>query len=198
MFKNITAREVRDLVISFLVLSLAFSILFANRDFSFVLQLLPIVMVGVGSSFIFHELAHKFVALHYGHWAEFEMWIGGILLALFSSFIGIIIAAPGAVYIDGYNISEKENGIISIAGAVVNIILALIFLVIGQFFISGTILNVTCMLGFYINSYLAAFNLIPFGPLDGAKVIQWSVPAWLITIFVAGVLTYCAFTGMFF
>jgi len=37
-------------------------------------------------------------------------------------------------------------------------------------------------LGAQINTWLAVFNLIPFGPLDGAKIIGWSKGAWLIAL----------------
>ena len=33
--------------------------------------------------------------------------------------------------------------------------------------------------GVAVNLLLAAFNLIPFGPLDGATVRAWSTPVWL-------------------
>jgi Zn-dependent protease len=33
---------------------------------------------------------------------------------------------------------------------------------------------------FFINLYLAAFNLIPFGPLDGRKIFEANRLAWAI------------------
>jgi Zn-dependent protease len=41
-------------------------------------------------------------------------------------------------------------------------------------------------LGARINIWLALFNLIPFGPLDGAKILKWNKGIWLITIAIAG------------
>jgi Zn-dependent protease len=41
-------------------------------------------------------------------------------------------------------------------------------------------------LGARINTWLALFNLIPFGPLDGAKILKWSKGIWLVSIAAAG------------
>jgi len=43
--------------------------------------------------------------------------------------------------------------------------------------------------GIVINLFLAAFNLVPFGPLDGKTVKQWSTPVWLGTFLVSAGLT---------
>jgi Zn-dependent protease len=48
------------------------------------------------------------------------------------------------------------------------------------------------MRGFSLNLWLAAFNLLPFGPMDGAKVFKWNplvwgiitVPAWIASLFL--------------
>ena len=42
------------------------------------------------------------------------------------------------------------------------------------------------LLSSQINTWLALFNLIPFGPLDGAKILRWNKGIWLITIAGAG------------
>lgn len=196
MFK-FTKREVIDLIISFIVISIGFCILYSGRDLNGIIALLPIIMLGVGCGFIFHELGHKLSAMHYGYWAEYRMWVYGLVIALISSFFGFIFAAPGAVYIYGPNMSDKENGIISLAGPVINIVITLIFLVIlfslgNSIMLSETnyIIAVICIIGAKINSFLALFNLLPIPTLDGSKVLKWNIPIWLVTIAIAGILVY--------
>ena len=189
-----TGKEIRDLIISFIVIALGFTILYSNGDYSNIGLVFPIVMIGVGAGFIFHELGHKFVAMHYGYYAEYELWPTGLIIALVSSFFGFIFAAPGAVVIYSNGMEKKTNGIISIAGPIVNIILGLIFFLIlvslGDFAYTetGYLVALTCVLGTRINFFLAAFNLLPIPPLDGSKVMAWSVPGWVITFAIAALL----------
>ena len=189
-----TGKEIRDLIISFIVIALGFTILYSNGDYSHITLIFPVVMIGVGVGFIFHELGHKFVAMHYGYYAEYELWPTGLLIALASSFFGFIFAAPGAVVIYSNGMEKKTNGIISIAGPIVNIILGLIFFLIlvslGDFAYTetGYLVALTCVLGTRINFFLAAFNLLPIPPLDGSKVMSWSIPIWLITFAIAALL----------
>jgi len=209
MFK-FSSNEIMDLFISFFVISLAFSILFTSQDFSQIVNILPMVMVGVGLGFIFHELAHKFVAMHYGYWAEYKTWTTGLFIALVSSMFGFIFAAPGAVHIYGQYMTDRQNGIISVAGPVTNIFLSLIFLavaigLIGSFPLMpvatpswALILFKTCTIGFAINAFLALFNLIPFSILDGAKVFRWDPLIWLVVAAVAGILVFSRYAGFFF
>ena len=189
-----TGKEIRDLIISFIVIALGFTILYSNGDYSNIGLVFPIVMIGVGAGFIFHELGHKFVAMHYGYYAEYELWPTGLIIALVSSFFWFIFAAPGAVVIFSNGMEKKTNGIISIAGPIVNIILGLIFFLIlvslGDFAYTetGYLVALTCVLGTRINFFLAAFNLLPIPPLDGSKVMAWCVPVWLITFAIAALL----------
>ncbi|WP_407453710.1 site-2 protease family protein [Methanobrevibacter sp.] len=199
MFK-FTSSEVRDLIIAFFVISLCFAILYAGRNASGIITMLPIVMVGVGLGFILHELGHKFVSMKYGYWAEFKLWPQGLIFALLSSFFGFVFAAPGAVYTYANYMTDEINGKISIAGPIVNIILALLFLAVATmvypsiYSTNSALIFIVCSLGYSINSFLALFNLIPIGNLDGSKVLTWNFGIWIITIAVAGVLTALSMT----
>ncbi len=201
MFK-ITTNELRDLIIAFIFISLSFSILYSGRNVALLGSIFPVVLIGLGLGFVLHELGHKFASMHYGYWAEFKLWPAGLILALVSSFFGFVFAAPGAVYTyAGNQLDEKTNGIISIAGPVVNIVLALVFLLIGvaiyapaHYDAAMQFVFIVCCLGFSTNSYLAVFNLIPIWNLDGSKVLRWNILVWIVTIAVAGFMTYLSMT----
>jgi Zn-dependent protease len=205
--------EVRDLFISFFIISLAFSLLYSGLNYSSLINILPMVMVGVGLGFILHEISHKLMAMRYGYWAEYKTWTPGLFIALISSLFGFIFAAPGAVHIYGQYMTDRENGIISIAGPLTNIALSLVFLAIALT-ISGSSIGLinpmtaysswvliileTSLLGFSINAFLALFNLLPISILDGAKVFRWNPLIWLVTAGLAGALVYLGFSGFFF
>jgi len=176
--------ELKELAISAVVIGFSFAWIMRSRNINFV-TLFLVMMISVGSAFILHELAHKLVAQHYGCWAEYRMWETGLILAFFLAVspLHMIFAAPGAVYITSYHgISRRENGIISVAGPVTNLILALLFLPLRSF---GGALGMLGYFGFLINSWLALFNMIPFGPLDGSKVKAWSTQVWAAIAIIA-------------
>ena len=155
--------EIRDLIKAWLAISIAFGIVLRIESgflFSF---LLAGVTVGVG--FLLHELGHKFVAQRYGYWAEFRSFDKMLLLAIVMSFFGFVLAAPGAVIFKSSTYQKDKVGKIGVAGPVINIILALLFLFIPGLF---------GQYGFRINAWLALFNMIPFGMFDGAKILKWN------------------------
>ncbi|MCD7782063.1 MAG: site-2 protease family protein [Methanosphaera sp.] len=195
--------EKKDLTISIIVITLIYAFSISGHSIYWFLILIPLSLVTVGISFILHELGHKVVAQRYGFVAEFRKWTQGLILAVITSLLGFLFLAPGAVYIGSFTgqITTEENGIISIAGPLINIGLAILFLLIGfslKPFIatSGVIvyLLLTCQIGFSINSYLALFNMLPLLILDGVKVFRWNKLIWLVTFVISGLLTYMSYT----
>ena len=129
----------------------------------------------VGMGFAVHESAHKFAAIKRGAWSEFRMWKDGLMFAVLMRIIGgPVIIAPGATLWMKPFATEEDQGKVSIAGPLSNIILALIFFVLAQ---AVPIMRV----GTQINLDLAMFNLIPFPPLDGHKIIRWRPLIWAAT-----------------
>lgn len=191
-----STKEKQDLVIAGFGISLAFAILLSGgsnvlRNYnSGFFRIFIIAFLTAGTGFLFHELMHKLVAQKYGLFAEFRAFYNWIGLAVLFSFFGFIFAAPGAVFIRGLRMSREKNGRISLAGPVTNILLALLFLAISLTARKGSFLGDVGNLGLSINSLLAAFNMIPLAPFDGAKIKEWNVGAYTLTAIVAVVLFF--------
>jgi len=192
--------EAIHISLSTLVIALAFTF-YANGlniEPSTFLFSMAAYTIAVGSGFILHELAHKYYGIKYGAKARFQSWPLGLAVALALVIIpqifgwrGILFIAPGAVYIYAMrHISPKENGIISLAGPVTNVVLAGVFLVMAFVFSSNSIIAGVAKIGITVNLLLAWFNLLPIFPLDGSKVIAWDWRVWLA---VFGILTLLVF-----
>ncbi|SNQ59833.1 M50 family metallopeptidase [Candidatus Methanoperedens nitratireducens] len=196
-------REIVHLVASLLVLTIAFT--YPNL----IPQALLAAAFGVGTGFLLHELAHKFTAQRYGYAADYEASPMGLMMALGLSLAtngGFVFAAPGAVMIRGkrvyYNPLEdryrdshqatKELAYISASGAVVNLVLAILFLIATFFVAPRSFASMVLIRSAFINVFLGVFNMIPFGPLDGAKVWQYNRSLWLM-VMIPSILLFILF-----
>ena len=191
---HFSRKEQRDLLISWVTLSIAFAIVISPSFLGFFsdLEALLIAFVSVGTGFVFHELAHRQAARSFGFVSEFRMWKEGLIIALGIAVISmgnLVFAAPGATYFFGTNVTREQNGKISIAGPITNIIVGFVLvsllLVAPNVFIGKIIFNAA-----WINFWFAFFNLLPIFPLDGAKVLAWNPGAWVVTIAVAGLMSF--------
>ena len=187
-------REISDITVAMIVLSVAFMLLYRNGtimrylgqelgDVGKWVGLFATCLALVFFSFLLHELGHKFTAQNFGMRSEFRMFPAGLFITLITSVMGFLFAAPGAVMIEG-RADKRENGIISIAGPAVNIVLA----VVG---IAGCLaFNYTPAVLFFLmfaslNASLALFNLLPIPPLDGSKIWQWNMPVYVAALLAA-------------
>jgi len=197
--------EIRHLIISMSVLTLVFTLLITRNNLIYGLTegfkpaIIPkgllFSFLGIVTAFLFHEMFHKFMAQKNGLWAEYRMYPQGLILALFLGiFTPFIFAAPGAVMFRGGS-RTYETGLIALAGPLANIIIATITLPIYLFVLFeesliGELVGFICL----INAFLGAFNLLPFGPLDGTKIIRWNATVWIIMLIAAVIVLTQIFT----
>ena len=221
---DLSKDEIVQIGISVLAISFAFALIFSgasiwdgtllelfgsvHRGEFFVLMVLSVVTVGSG--FVLHEMGHKLAAIYYGAQARFMMWTNGLVFMLITSvFMGVLFAAPGAVYIFADRINDRQNGIISLAGPMVNLLIVFVFMAL------ETVAPIKIYLSFFsgipmagfgigdgavhvwrfgaaINLILGMFNMIPAFPLDGSKIFKWDMKNW------AAFLVALLAVGMFF
>jgi len=146
--------------------------------------------LGIVTAFFVHEISHKFTAQKLGLWSEFRMYPLGLLLSLLLAIsTGFVFAAPGAVMFRGES-RTFETGRIAAAGSSANILVAGVAFYLSQnvFFETdiGKMFAFICL----VNVLLATFNLLPFNPLDGSKVIRWNGIVWSILFVLSIVLLF--------
>jgi Zn-dependent protease len=186
--RNITfsQTELRHIAVGTALVSVSGASIFAGDIFPSMLTL-ALAVLFFSAGFILHELAHKFVAQRYGLWAEFRLDRFGALLTLvtaISPFFKII--APGAVMIAGPT-SKRAVGFTSVAGPIVNLVLAVGLY--GLSLVPGSVqVSLAAHAGASINAFIALFNVLPFGPLDGRKILHWDKLGWA-ALFLASIAT---------
>lgn len=147
------------------------------------------------SGFVAHEMAHKVTAQRYGFWSEFRFSPSGLLLSLVTSLFGFLFALPGATVVRGMG-NTADWGKTSLAGPIVNLVEGTGFALLGAIGVAiGTppIFFGSALLLAFFNGWFATFNLIPFGPLDGAKVWRWHRALWVGCFVTSAIFTAAVF-----
>ena len=136
------------------------------------------------------------MARYYGCWAEFRADRGGLRFGLIlAAILGVVFMAPGAVMVAG-NATRDQFGKIAVAGPVTNMLLwtagFFAWLILG-----GLFSPIDVVIGYWLwgNSFLCAFNMLPFGPLDGRKIKTWSEPIFYTCLSVAVAMVYVTWTS---
>jgi Zn-dependent protease len=138
-------------------------------------QTLWVAILITAPAVIFHELAHKLVAISYGLQATFHaayFWLGfGVLMKVLNT--GLIFFVPGYVS-HSASALPIESAAIAFAGPFLNLVLYIICwsLVKFQPFKMSTRTLQILAASRYINGFLFLFNMIPFGFFDGSHVVE--------------------------
>src|SRR3989344_2262741 len=177
LFNNFSTsnKELFDISKAWFAVSLAFGIVLGGINSLFFKAFL-IAAIAVGLGFLLHELSHKVIAQRYKFKAEFRSFDNMLFLAVIMSFFGFVFAAPGAVMILSRIYDIRKTGIISVAGPVMNIIIAILCLFI-IFILDGF-------------SMLSLFNMIPFWQFDGAKIFKWNKLIYFSIVIISAFLVF--------
>jgi Zn-dependent protease len=155
-----------------------------------------IALVILVFSAILHEIAHGYVAERFGDPTARIMGrltldprkhidpIMSIALPLLLLISGspIIIGGAKPVPVDPFNLRDgrKDLALVSLAGPLTNISIAVVFSLIFRIFPSGIIGLVV-----QLNLLLAIFNLIPIPPLDGSKIFSLLLPEKMADAYIS-------------
>lgn len=142
------------------------------------------------SAFLVHELAHKFLAQYYGSWSEFRTQISGLIITAISALpiIPFKFIAPGAVMV-GLN-DKNKFGRVALIGPLTNLMMGFTFLSLSFLYDNQ---NPYFSTGASFNGWIAMFNLMPFGVLDGQKIFDWNKGIWTITMAISMILFIIAY-----
>lgn len=185
------SNETRDFLIAGSALVLAFVVAtYVGRRFTLaqIPEIFLTAVVTVVLAFVAHELAHRYVANRIGGLAFFRKWNLGVGLILLTSLLGVLFATPGAVRTTGVS-SGRNTGIVALAGPLTNMIVAAVAYT-ASIFLSGGLIGYLLISITRLNAWFGFFNMIPFPPIDGSKVILWNRGVFAVSILAAFALTY--------
>lgn len=155
-------------------------------------------IVALIMSIVLHEMAHGYAANALGdptarlqgrlspnplvHIDPLGSVIIPALLLISSS--GFLFGWAKPVPYNPYNLNNQKWGeaIVAVAGPAINLLIALIFALLirnaGLLGLNDVFVNLATYI-VYMNILLAIFNLIPFPPLDGSKILPAILPSSL-------------------
>ena len=183
-------------VAALLVIGIGFSIglygnYFGGFNFVWTWDLMAVFAVLMTASLLLHEFMHKVMAQRDGLWAEFRLTTWGVALTFVSIFLPFRMIAPGAMMISG-NPNSDEIVEISIAGPLTNLILSFAFLGLA-FALYPSAWGLMLFFVAYIDAFIAVFNLIPIGILDGNKIFSFNKKLWALVFIPSAILAVITF-----
>ncbi len=161
--------------------------------FIFIFQIAILIM-----SVVIHELSHGYAAellgdptprlqgrLTLNPLKHLDLF-GSFIVPIITSMAGLTFGWAKPVQWNPYNVKNKRWGelIISLAGPLSNLIIAIVFGTIVRYFqdsLPGSFIQISAYI-ILINIVLAVFNLIPLPPLDGSKVLFSILPPSAIRV----------------
>ncbi len=159
-----------------------------------------LAVIVIAISVFIHHAAQRLLALYYGFRAEHILWWQGLafagLFAIFSN--GKIKFLPGSALmihhmpihrLGFYRYGPKFStfGTIALTGPLANLVFAVLVRIVGDTIFPGYVFFYNL---YYFNLVFAAYNFLPFPPLDGSRVMYESrlVYVFIFTAVVSYIL----------
>ncbi|MEM0373620.1 MAG: hypothetical protein QXO96_03610, partial [Sulfolobales archaeon] len=156
--------------------------------------LLILLILTTAIAIVPHEVAHRQVARMNGCNSRFVLSFTGFIVTFFINLVMGLIGFGPIIFISGYtssscrffSLSKDLEGKIALAGPLINIIIAILSIILLRFTTGITSIFLILLVTF--NSFVAFFNLLPLGQLDGYKIFRWNVVIWSIMFIISIVL----------
>lgn len=166
--------------------------IFSIDGFISFLYVLPALLISLS----IHELAHAYTAYKLGDKSQKALgrltldpfahidWMGFVSIAL----LGFGWGKPVLVNDMYFKNKARDNMLVSLAGPMSNLIMAVIFTIILKILIAtnvivlvtngtlSTVLFTMFTLAIQFNVVFAVFNMLPIPPFDGSKVLHYFLP----------------------
>lgn len=166
--------------------------IFSIDGFISFLYVLPALLISLS----IHELAHAYTAYKLGDKSQKALgrltldpfahidWMGFVCIAL----LGFGWGKPVLVNDMYFKNKSRDNMLVSLAGPMSNLIMAVIFTIILKILIAtnvivlvangtlSTVLFTMFTLAIQFNVVFAIFNMLPIPPFDGSKVLHYFLP----------------------
>ena len=181
---GISSQEIAVGVISAVILGAAFAY---RKKLLFSAESIFLFVVVAGFTVVAHELAHRYTALRYKATMEYKFWGVGMAIMLITTILtNTPFAQPARTILNARDLDSRKSGIISYAGPVMSLLLALIFL---GMVLYGGFLKDMGTIGFGVSALGCVYSLMPFEPMEGRRVYRWNKAVWAFT-FVPALLVY--------
>ncbi len=175
--------ELFELGKAWIALSVAFTILF--RQSLGIPRAFVYALIAVAVALLFREIVRKLVAQWHHCWVF--LWSNPLtlILAVISSFFGLVFAVPGGVVIRGA-LSPARSGKIALSGPLANMALAVFFSILSFIPVISGFASASIV----VNEWLALFNLLPFPKFDGEIVFDWDKAWYFSALILSAVIIY--------
>jgi Zn-dependent protease len=167
-------------IVMLVICTLLFGVAFIVADrLAIQADLIIIYMVMGGVALIMHDLGHRMIAQKLEIKGHYKFWGWGTLTMLLTSWLfGMAFSQPGRYVFDDEGIDNRDIAFVTLAGPAISMLFAILFL---PFALIGGVAGQIAVAGFIMNLMTAVFNLMPFSPMDGKVIYDWSRLFWMLT-----------------
>ncbi len=142
-------------------------------------EIIVLYMIMGTIAVIVHDLGHRMVARKLEIYGQYRFWgLGTISMLLTSWLFGMAFAQPARyVFNNEDELEMRDMALVTLAGPAVSLLFAILLL---PFALIGGVAGQIAVAGFTMNLMTVVYNLMPFSPMDGKILYEWSKLFWML------------------